>query len=424
MGPGLSYFFEANRDMRKAKGDVKKIEMEKEEGENDEGGEAGIGATLQALVASIATMNQAIVKIQEDIQEVKNDQKETKATMVAEVLPELQSEMRNELDRRDQQRDQQMQQLEQRFGRLGGASEAEFGETQQNLGHVLQTPGTSVDNGAQEEKLNHSGESAAKAWGRGGTEQVEAPTGNAGGEPAEELYENHLKTMNNVSLGMVDRSDIFYKTIQAELSTATGDLTSIVDIVARSMRSLLGLNRDGVQYISNCTTRAQILLLADHEVQSKHNDEGMSKADESVLAKCLSILRITTQRSTDDEVARQVAIHKLQVNKRSEKAFAFGQKFNACAGAALLALTHRLDQTMNKAAVLAMCSDSDNTVLGMDRALFDTMRRIYDSESITEDKIKRAVADVSRMSTKPRVDAGLAGCVPSVASNDFHSPDS
>ena len=40
----------------------------------------------------------------------------------------------------------------------------------------------------------------------------------------------------------------------------------------------------------------------------------MSKADESVLAKCLSILRITTQRSTDDEVARQVAIHKLQVN--------------------------------------------------------------------------------------------------------------
>ena len=78
--------------MRKAKGDVKKIEMEKEEGENDEGGEAGIGATLQALVASIATMNQAIVKIQEDIQEVKNDQKETKATMVAEVLPELQSE--------------------------------------------------------------------------------------------------------------------------------------------------------------------------------------------------------------------------------------------------------------------------------------------------------------------------------------------
>ena len=230
--------------------------------------------------------------------------------------------------------------------------------------------------------------------------------------------------MNNVSLGMVDRSDIFYKTIQAELSTATGDLTSIVDIVARSMRSLLGLNRDGVQYISNCTTRAQILLLADHGVQSKHNDEGMSKADESVLAKCLSILRITTQRSTDDEVARQVAIHKLQVNKRSEKAFAFGQKFNACAGAALLALTHRLDQTMNKAAVLAMCSDSDNTVLGMDRALFDTMRRIYDSESITEDKIKRAVADVSRMSTKPRVDAGLAGCVPSVASNDFHSPDS
>ena len=129
-----------------------------------------------------------------------------------------------------------------------------------------------------------------------------------------------------------------------------------------------------------------------------------------MLAKCLSILRITTQRSTDDEVARQVAIHKLQVNKRSEKAFAFGQKFNACAGAALLALTHRLDQTMNKAAVLAMCSDSDNTVLGMDRALFDTMRRIYDSESITEDKIKRAVADVSRMSTKPRVDAGLAGC--------------
>ena len=41
-----------------------------------------------------------------------------------------------------------------------------------------------------------------------------------------------------------------------------------------------------------------------------------------------------------------------------------------------------------------MCSDSDNTVLGMDRALFDTMRRIYDSESITEEKTKRAVAGV------------------------------
>ena len=53
--------------------------------------EGRIGATLQALVASIGTMNQAIVKLQEDIQEVKNDQKETKATMVA-VLPELQPE--------------------------------------------------------------------------------------------------------------------------------------------------------------------------------------------------------------------------------------------------------------------------------------------------------------------------------------------
>ena len=53
--------------------------------------EGRIGATLQALVASIGTMNQAIGKLQEDIQEVKNDQKETKATMVA-VLPELQSE--------------------------------------------------------------------------------------------------------------------------------------------------------------------------------------------------------------------------------------------------------------------------------------------------------------------------------------------
>ena len=405
--------------MRKAKGDMKKIEMEKEEEENEGGGaETTMETEVHAAVA--AEMGKVHATMEKMGNVMAGQIKDGMDHMLKELRSSLSAEMGRELDKRDQQ-------MEQRFGRRGGASEAEFGETQQNLGHVLQTPGTgsgSVDNGAQEEKLNHSGESAAKAWGRGGTEQVEAPTGNAGGEPAEELYENHLKTMNNVSLGMVDRSDIFYKTIQAELSTATGDLTSIVDIVARSMRSLLGLNRDGVQYISNCTTRAQILLLADHEVQSKHNDEGMSKADESVLAKCLSILRITTQRSTDDEVARQVAIHKLQVNKRSEKAFAFGQKFNACAGAALLALTHRLDQTMNKAAVLAMCSDSDNTVLGMDRALFDTMRRIYDSESITEDKIKRAVADVSRMSTKPRVDAGLAGCVPSVASNDFHSPDS
>ena len=208
--------------------------MEKEEEENEGGGaETTMETEVHAAVA--AEMGKVHATMEKMGNVMAGQIKDGMDHMLKELRSSLSAEMGRELDKRDQQ-------MEQRFGRRGGASEAEFGETQQNLGHVLQTPGTSVDNGAQEEKLNHSGESAAKAWVRGGSEQVEAPTGNAGGEPAEELYESHLKTMNNVSLGMVDRSDIFYKTIQAELSTATGDLTSIVDIVARSMRSLLGLN--------------------------------------------------------------------------------------------------------------------------------------------------------------------------------------
>ena len=74
----------------KAKGD-KKIEMEKEG--DDEGGEAGLGATLQALAASIDNINQAIGKIQEDLREVKDDQKETKATIEAEKARVLKMQM-------------------------------------------------------------------------------------------------------------------------------------------------------------------------------------------------------------------------------------------------------------------------------------------------------------------------------------------
>ena len=404
----------------KAKGD-KKIEMEKEE--DDEGGEAGIEATLQMLVASIG-------KLQEDIQEIKNDQKETKATIVAEkdrvlkMQMETKSSMSAEMNRALDIRDQQMGQ---RFGRLGGASEVgvgetePFGEIQQNLSQALQTPGPGfgsglVGNGAHEEKMNQSGESAAKALVRGGSVEAEEPVGDDGGGSGDDLYENHIKSMNNVSLGTVERSDIFYKTFQAELNTATGTLTDMVDVVARVMRSQLGLNRDGTQYFANCTTRAQVLLIADMLAQEKHNAEGLTGQDPSVLSKCLSILCKTNKRSTDDEVAKQIAIHNLQINKKSARAYAFGQKFNSCAGAALLAMMHRLGQTMNHAAVLAVCCDSDTTKLGMDRALFDSMRRIYDSESITVEKIKRAIREVSDLSAHPRVDAGIAGCYHELAS--------
>ena len=194
--------------------------------EKEEGGGAETTMEIEVQAAVEAEMGKVHATMEKMGNVMAGQIKDGMDHMLKELRSSLSAEMGRELDKRDQQ-------MEQRFGRRGGASEAEFGETQQNLGHVLQTPGTgsgSVDNGAQEEKLNHSGESAAKAWGRGGSEQVEAPTGNTGGEPAEELYESHLKTMNNVSLGMVDRSDIFYKTIQAELSTATGDLTSIVDV--------------------------------------------------------------------------------------------------------------------------------------------------------------------------------------------------
>ena len=99
----------------------------------------------------------------------------------------------------------------------------------------------------------------------------------------------------------------------------------------RVMRSQLGLNRDGTQYFANCTTRAQVLLVADMLAQEKHNAEGLTGEDPSVLSKCLSILCKTNKRSTDDEVAKQVAIHNLQINKKSARAYAFGQKFNSCA---------------------------------------------------------------------------------------------
>ena len=304
---------------------------------------------------------------------------------------------------------------------MGFGETEPFGEIQQNLSQALQTPGPgfgseSVGNGAHEEKMNQSGESAAKALVRGGFVEVEEPVGDDGGGSGDDLYENHIKSMNNVSLGTVERSDIYYKTFQAELSTATGTLTDMVDVVARVMRSQLGLNRDGTQYFANCTTRAQVLLIADMLAQEKHNAEGLTGQDPSVLSKCLSILRKTNKRSTDDEVAKQIANHNLQINKKSARAYAFGQKFNSCAGAALLAMMHRLGQTMNQAAVLAVCCDSDTSKLGMDRALFDSMRRIYDSESITVEKIKRAITEVSDLSAHPRVDAGIAGCFHELAS--------
>ena len=273
----------------KAKGD-KKIEMEKEEEENEGGGaettmETAVNAAVNAAVA--AEMGTVNATINAAIEKQMKDGMDRMLRMTMEIRSSVSAEMSRELDNRDQR-------MEQRFGRfggasmrLGGASEVGFGETepfgeiQQNLSQALQTPGPgfgsgSVGTGAHEEKMNQSGESAAKALVRGGSVEAEAPVGDDGGGSGDDLYENHIKSMNNVSLGTVERSDIYYKTFQAELNTATGTLTDMVDVVARVMRSQLGLNRDGTQYFANCTTRAQVLLVADMLAQEKHNAEGLT----------------------------------------------------------------------------------------------------------------------------------------------------
>ena len=105
----------------KAKGD-KKIEMEKEEEENEDGGaETTMKIEVQAAVA--AEMGKVHATIKDGIDH-----------MMQEIRSSLSAEMGRELDKRDQQRDQRM---EQRFEQPGGASEAGFGETQQNLSNAL-----------------------------------------------------------------------------------------------------------------------------------------------------------------------------------------------------------------------------------------------------------------------------------------------
>ena len=74
----------------------------------------------------------------------------------------------------------------------------------------------------------------------------------------------------------------------------------------------------------------------------------------------------------------------------------------------MVALTHALGQTMAHGTVLAMCRGQEPTVLGMDRSLLDTLRRVYDSGSVTEKNVKEELSAVATMQIQ--VEGGLAAC--------------
>ena len=105
--------------MRKAKGDIKKIEMEKEEEENEGGGaETTMETEVQTAVA--AEMGKVHAAMEKMGNVMAGQIKDGMEHMLKELRSSLSAEMGRELDKRDQQ-------MEQRFGRRGGASEAEAG---------------------------------------------------------------------------------------------------------------------------------------------------------------------------------------------------------------------------------------------------------------------------------------------------------
>ena len=95
--------------MRKAKGDMKKIEMEKEEDENEGGGaETTMEIEVQAAVA--AEMGKVHATMEKMGNVMAGQIKDGMDHMLKELRSSLSAEMGRELDKRDQQ-------MEQRFGR-------------------------------------------------------------------------------------------------------------------------------------------------------------------------------------------------------------------------------------------------------------------------------------------------------------------
>ena len=149
-------------------------------------------------------------------------------------------------------------------------------------------------------------------------------------------------------------------------------------------------------------------MLTDELCRAAYNDEELESGDQAVCRKGLMILDKTTKDSTDDEVAALIGQLNLHVTPRSPKAYKFGQEFNSCASAAMLALTSVLGQAMTEGTVLAVCRKHEPTALGMDRTMLDSLRRVYDSGSITEKSVKEELSAVAKMQI--HVEGGLAAC--------------
>ena len=80
-------------------------------------------------------------------------------------------------------------------------------------------------------------------------------------------------------------------------------------------------------------------MLTDELCRAAYNGEVLVGGDQAVCRKGLKILDQTNKNSTDDEMAALIGKYDLQVTPGSPKAYQFGQEFNSCASAAMLALT-------------------------------------------------------------------------------------
>ena len=302
---------------------------------------------------------------------------------------------------------------------------ADYGGTQQNLSTAMQTPvpGAGLGSGGSEgggklEEKEASRTVSSKAWER----PIQSPEPSAGDDGAglgrdeaaelaegEQLIHDHVQGMANVSLGVTRKTDSYLKTFTAALSGGVySNVTAVADKISRTLSMELGLGRDCLNYINESATRAGLKMICDELCKSHYNEDKLDTGDQAVLGKGLRILKKTTKDSTDDEVADYIRRLKLRITKGSSKAYKFGQEFNSCASAAMLALTHALGQTMAHGTVLAMCRGQEPTVLGMDRSLLDTLRRVYDSGSVTEKNVKEELSAVATMQIQ--VEGGLAAC--------------
>ena len=79
-------------------------------------------------------------------------------------------------------------------------------------------------------------------------------------------------------------------------------------------------------------------MLTDELCRAAYNGEVLVAGDQVVCRKGLKILDQTNKNSTDDEVAALIGKYDLQLMPSSPKAYQFGQEFNSCASAAMLAL--------------------------------------------------------------------------------------